>query len=73
MNRPNRTSVGKKIRQLRLSNGWTQEELAVRAELHWTYIGSVERGERNIGLDNLMKIALALSVHPSVLFSEVQE
>jgi transcriptional regulator with XRE-family HTH domain len=73
MIQPSRASVGNKIRELRLSKGWTQETLAEKAALHWTYIGGVERGERNIGLDNLLKIAHALSIHPSILFSEVNE
>jgi transcriptional regulator with XRE-family HTH domain len=53
---------------LRQDKQWTQEELAARSGLHPTYIGSIERGERNIGLDNLLKIAKALREHPSALF-----
>lgn len=65
-----RSRFGKKVRQLRLAKGWTQEELAARAHLHPTYIGGVERGERNIGLDNLLKVARALGEHPTALLSE---
>ena len=68
-----RVQVGKTIRRLRLAKGWTQEELAAHAKLHPTYIGGVERGERNIGLDNLIKIAHALGEHPSALFDGVQK
>lgn len=42
--------------------GWTQEELANRAKLHRTYIGSIERNERNVSLINVEKIATALQV-----------
>ena len=65
-----RKRLGKTIRQLRLEKGWTQEELAERAGLHATYVGGVERGERNVGFDNLLNLARALQVHPSVLFAE---
>ena len=51
-----------KVRKLRKSKGWTQEELAVRTGLHRTYIGSIERGERNVSLINVEKIADALGV-----------
>lgn len=57
-----------RIRQLRVASQITQEQLAARAELHSTYVGSVERGKRNIGFDNLLKLARALKEHPSALF-----
>ena len=53
---------GKKVRYFRKIRNFSQEELAERSELHRTYIGSVERGERNITLLNADKIAKALSV-----------
>lgn len=65
-----RRRLGKTIRELRLAKGWTQEELAERAGLHPTYVGGVERGQRNVGFDNLLKLARALQEHPSALFSE---
>jgi len=52
------------LRALRLKKGWTQEELARRADLHRTYIGSIERHERNVSLLNIERIAKALRVHP---------
>jgi transcriptional regulator with XRE-family HTH domain len=55
-------TVGHAIRTRRLQVGFSQEELAVRAGLHRTYVGSVERGERNISLMNLTKMATALGV-----------
>ena len=51
-----------KVRRLRKSKGWTQEKLAARTGLHRTYIGSIERGERNVSLINVEKIADALEV-----------
>ena len=65
-----RARFGQKIRELRLACKLTQEGLAERAGLHPTYIGGIERGRRNVGLDNLLKLARALDVHPSVLFSD---
>jgi transcriptional regulator with XRE-family HTH domain len=53
---------GDKVKTLRLEKGWTQEELARRADLHRTYIGSIERYERNISLLNVERIAKALNV-----------
>ncbi|HBK07240.1 MAG TPA: XRE family transcriptional regulator [Acetobacteraceae bacterium] len=70
---PDRSRFGKKVRQLRLAKGWTQEELAASTGLHATYIGGVERGERNLGLDNLLKIARALGEHPSSLLAGFPE
>ena len=61
------------MRELRLAKGWTQEELAEHTGLHPTYIGGVERGERNLGLDNILKIARALGQRPSALLSVFPE
>ena len=63
-----RRSFGKRIKQLRREKGYTQEQLADRAGLHRTYIGSIERGEQNISLDNIDKIARALSTNITELF-----
>ena len=54
--------VGFKIRECRKKKGWTQEELALESNLHRAYIGQIERGEKNIGLQNLEKIAKTLSI-----------
>ncbi len=59
-----RALFGARVRYLRTKAGWSQEELAFQCELDRTYIGGVERGERNISLLNIIKIAKALSVDP---------
>jgi transcriptional regulator with XRE-family HTH domain len=56
-----------RLRTVRLGRGWSQEELADRAGLDRTYIGSVERGQRNIALLNIVRIAVALGVDPGEL------
>jgi transcriptional regulator with XRE-family HTH domain len=53
---------GSSVRALRLKQGLTQEELARKAGVHRTYIGMVERAEKNITLENIEKISLGLSV-----------
>ncbi len=50
-------SFGSRIRFLRKERDWSQEELADRVNFHRTYIGMVERGERNISLLNIQKLA----------------
>ena len=59
---------GNKVRQYRLEQGISQEELAFRANLHRTYIGMIERAERNITLVNIEKIANALNININDLF-----
>jgi len=59
------------LRLLRKRAGFSQEELAHRAGLHRTYVGSVERGERNISLKNIGRLARALNVDPATLLSQI--
>ena len=61
--------LGRRVRQLRIDAGLSQEALAELAGLHRTYIGGVERGERNIGFLNLVQLARALSVSPTEFFT----
>lgn len=60
--------VGFNIRKTREELGISQEKLAAFADLHRAYIGQIERGEKNIGLKNLEKIAKALHVNIKELF-----
>jgi transcriptional regulator with XRE-family HTH domain len=62
-----RLVLARNLRKLRSARGTSQEALAGMAELHRTYVGSVERGERNISIDNIEKLSLALGVRPSEL------
>ena len=60
---------GKRVQELRLQRGITsQMALGYKAKIDRTYIGGVERGERNIALQNIEKIAKALDVRPDELF-----
>lgn len=52
---------GNKVKKLREAKGWSQEKLVKKAGLHKTYIGSIERSERNVSLINVAKIAKALT------------
>ena len=59
-----KTEVGARIRRLREKKGWSQEELGFRSGLHRNYVGGVERGERNIAVVNIAKLAKAFRVRP---------
>ena len=62
---------GRRVRELRERMGVSQEALATRAGIHRTYMGGVERGERNISLKNIVRLAEALKVRPHDLFNEL--
>ena len=64
-------ALGSSIRRHRRSLGLSQEELALRVGLHRTYIGSIERGERNITVRNLIRLAEGLEITPNQLLEEV--
>jgi transcriptional regulator with XRE-family HTH domain len=59
------------IRRTRLARGWSQEALAHEAGLHRTFIGHVERGETNLSIDNLERLADALKISASELLVAV--
>jgi transcriptional regulator with XRE-family HTH domain len=63
--------LGSRIRELRSSRGWSQEELGRRCDLHGTFIGSVERGERNLFALNIRRIAKVLRVSVADLFTDL--
>lgn len=58
------------LRAFRAERGWSQEQFADRCGLHRTYIGAIERGERNVTLNTLNHIASALEVSSAELISE---
>lgn len=61
--------LGKRVRSFRLERGMSQERLAELAKIHRTYVGSLERGERNVALINIVRLAMALEVDPAQLVS----
>ena len=62
---------GSKIKQLRIEKGWSQEELAYKADFHRTYIGMIERAERNISLRNIGKLAQTFNLKIEHLFKDI--
>jgi transcriptional regulator with XRE-family HTH domain len=65
-------SLGRRIRELRTKHGWTQEQFAGFCGLHRTYMGHVERGEKNVSLSTMLRVANALGVEPSALFAQAK-
>jgi transcriptional regulator with XRE-family HTH domain len=63
--------LGETIRYYRKKKGISQEKLAELCDLHRTYISSVERGERNVSVMNIVEIARALGIKPSVLLKRL--
>lgn len=68
---PIRIAFGKIIREKRLILGLSQEKLAEKADLHTNYVGSVERGERNIAIENIYALANALNCSPKDLMPDI--
>lgn len=69
---PAHAALGRAIRALRNEQNLSQEDLAHRSGLDRTYAGGVERGERNLGLTNLLRIAEALDIRPSELLAAME-
>ena len=65
--------IGLSLRSYREAAGLSQEQLSFKANLHRTYIGSVERGERNISIVNIIALCKALKVKPSELFKNLDD
>lgn len=68
-----RNTLADNLRRLRKAQGLSQECLADAAGLHRTFVGAVERSERNISVDNIEKLAAALRVSPAVLLSDADK
>ncbi|MDQ3153865.1 MAG: helix-turn-helix domain-containing protein [Actinomycetota bacterium] len=64
---PDAQTFGERVRTRRQELGWSQEQLAEACGAHWTFIGQVERGRRNISLHNILKIAEGLQLDPAEL------
>jgi len=62
-----RPVFGRRVREVRLRKHLSQEQLAARANLHWTYVSGIERGIRNPGLNILVRLATALDLSLSEL------
>jgi transcriptional regulator with XRE-family HTH domain len=62
---------GQRIRELRIAQGLTQEDLAELSDLDRTYVNGIERGKRNVGLRNVGALAIALRVPPTQLFEGI--
>jgi transcriptional regulator with XRE-family HTH domain len=69
---PDHSAFGRAIRELREERGLSQEELAFRSEMDRSYAGGVERGERNVSLSNILKMASALDVSTDSLFARFE-
>jgi transcriptional regulator with XRE-family HTH domain len=64
-------AIGERVRKQRQERGLSQEDLALECGLDRTYVGGIERGERNVGVLNLVVIARALRVRAADLLSDV--
>lgn len=64
--------VGARVRELRLAASLSQEALAAQADLHRNYVGSIERGERDVGVDALNRLSGALGVSLAEFFQPFQ-
>jgi len=72
MANPTTRQFGQRVRALRMKKGISQEELAERCGVHRTYMGRIERGETNITLTNIHKVARGLGISPAFLIDEVK-
>ena len=70
---PALVKLGARIRELREAKGFSQESFAAEVELDRTYVGGIERGERNIAALNLIRIAKTLKVEVGELFPPIQK
>lgn len=73
MNRELSNKFGELIKQIRKEKGISQEELGFRSNVHRTYIGMIERGEKNITLENIEKIAKGLGISMKLIFEHLEK
>jgi len=64
---PAAATLGDRVRERREQLGLSQEAMAAQIGIHWTYLGQVERGRRDLGLRNLLRIAAGIGVEPGEL------
>ena len=64
--------LGERVRQRRTELGLSQETMAAQIGIHWTFLGQVERGQRNLNLHNLVKLAAGLGLDPGDLVRGLQ-
>jgi transcriptional regulator with XRE-family HTH domain len=67
-----REQLGAAVRRLRVAQGFSQESFADKVGVHRTFMGAVERGEQNLSLDSLERIAKGLGVSPAALLAEAE-
>ena len=67
-----RRCLGERIRRRRKELGISQERLADRSDVHWTFVGQVERGQRNLSLHNLLKLAQGLDLDAGALVQRLR-
>jgi len=63
--------LGERVRDRRHALGLSQEAMAAEIGIHWTFLGQVERGQRNLNLHNLLKLARGLGIDPAQLVQEL--
>jgi transcriptional regulator with XRE-family HTH domain len=68
---PELVALGRRVRELREAADLTQESLADAAGLHWSYVGQIERGERNLSYKNVLRVARGLDVSPARLMPKI--
>ena len=66
-------NLGKRIRELRLKKGFSQESFADHCGLHRTYMGGIERGERNLTIQTALTVARGLGISMSDLFTDIEK
>jgi transcriptional regulator with XRE-family HTH domain len=69
---PATRALGERVRANREALGLSQEALAANSDIHWTFLGQVERGRRNLSLHNLLKLASGLGIDPAELIQGLQ-